>query len=339
MSVNRYLLDVRNLTTHFHTQDGIVKAVDDVSYNVARGETVALVGESGCGKTVSALSIVRLIAEPPGKIISGQVYFDGTDLLKLTKDKMRQVRGGKIAMIFQEPLTSLNPVLTIGRQITEAMEYHMGMLSSEARQESINLLKMVGIPQAEQRINEYPHRFSGGMRQRAMIAMAISCKPQLIIADEPTTVVDVTIQAQLLELIKNITRELGTSLILITHNLGIVARYANRVFVMYAGKIVEYGTAHDVYHKPYHPYTTGLLASVPRLDEPKKIRLNPIEGQPPDLIAPPAGCSFYERCRYAQSVCITVRPALTKIGHDHYAACNIIQEGTEPPWQITPSSQ
>jgi len=329
MNVNNshYLLDVRNLSTEFHTQDGTVKAVEDVSYNVARGETVALVGESGCGKTVSALSIVRLIAEPPGKIVSGEVLFDGTDLLKLNRDRMRQVRGAKIAMIFQEPLTSLNPVLTIGRQITEALEYHMGMQANEAVEEAIHLLKMVGIPHAEQRVNEYPHRFSGGMRQRAMIAMAISCKPKLIIADEPTTVVDVTIQAQLLELIKGITRELGTSLILITHNLGIVARYASRVFVMYAGKIVEYGPAHEVYHHPSHPYTIGLLSSVPRLDEPRKTRLAPIEGQPPDLIAPPAGCGFCERCSQAIPPCKTLRPALTRVGPDHYAACLKVQEG------------
>jgi oligopeptide/dipeptide ABC transporter ATP-binding protein len=327
MDNSPYLLDVRNLSTEFHTQDGTVKAVEDVSYNVARGETVALVGESGCGKTVSALSIIRLIAEPPGKIVSGEVLFDGTDLLKLNRDQIRKVRGAKISMIFQEPLTSLNPVLTIGRQITEALEYHMGMQRNEAIQEAIHLLKMVGIPHAEQRVNEYPHRFSGGMRQRAMIAMAISCKPKLIIADEPTTVVDVTIQAQLLELIKGITRELGTSLILITHNLGIVARYANRVFVMYAGKIVEYGPAHAVYHSPYHPYTIGLLASVPRLDEPRKMRLAPIEGQPPDLIAPPAGCGFCERCSQAIPACQTLRPPLTRVGPDHYAACLKVQEG------------
>ncbi len=322
-----YLLDVRRLSTEFHTRDGIVRAVSDVSYNVARGETVALVGESGCGKTVSALSIVRLIADPPGRIVSGEVLFDGTDLLQLNQEQMRQVRGAKIAMIFQEPLTSLNPVLTIGRQITEALEYHLNMPPGEAVQESINLLKMVGIPHAEQRVNEYPHRFSGGMRQRAMIAMAISCKPKLIIADEPTTVVDVTIQAQLLELIKSITRELGTSLILITHNLGIVARYARRVFVMYAGRIVEYGLARDVYHHPRHPYTVGLLSSVPRLDEPRKTRLAPIEGQPPDLIAPPAGCGFCDRCPQALPVCKTMPPLLTRVGPDHYAACHKVQEG------------
>jgi oligopeptide/dipeptide ABC transporter ATP-binding protein len=330
-----YLLDVKNLTTHFHTQDGVVKAVTNVSYNVARGETVALVGESGCGKTVSALSILRLIAEPPGKIISGEVVFNGVDLLKLSKGDMARVRGSQIAMIFQEPMTALNPVLTIGRQITEALEFHLNLTPSQARKEAISLLKQVGIPQAEQRINEYPHRFSGGMRQRAMIAMAISCRPKLIIADEPTTVVDVTIQAQLLELIRGITRELGTSLILITHNLGIVARYANRVFVMYAGHIIESGPAHKVYHSPRHPYTAGLLASVPRLDEPRKMRLAPIEGQPPDLIAPPPGCGFCDRCRYASGSCTEDEIGLCEVDDQHFTACCVAREGNTP-WQSKP---
>ena len=333
---NGYLLDVRNLTTRFRTQDGVVKAVENVSYNVARGETVALVGESGCGKTVSALSIVRLIAEPPGKIVSGEVFFDGIDLLKLNKNEMARVRGSKIAMIFQEPMTALNPVLTIGRQITEGLEFHLDMTPSQAEAEAINLLKLVGIPQPEQRIHEYPHRFSGGMRQRAMIAMAIACRPKLIIADEPTTVVDVTIQAQLLELIRGITRELGTSLILITHNLGIVARYANRVFVMYAGKIVESGPANKVYHRPSHPYTAGLLASVPRLDEPRKTRLAPIEGQPPDLIAPPAGCGFGERCQYTCTACAADQVGLCEVEDQHYTSCCVAREGNTP-WQHKPS--
>ncbi len=331
---NTTLLDVRNLTTYFYTQDGIVKAVDGVSYDVARGETIALVGESGCGKTVSALSILRLVQDPPGKIVSGEVLFAGTDLLKLTPDKMRQVRGAKISMIFQEPLTALNPVLTIGRQISEALELHQKMPPPEAHEEAIRLLKMVGIPDPERRVDDYPHRFSGGMRQRAMIAIAISCRPQLIIADEPTTVVDVTIQAQLLELIRGITKELGTALILITHNLGIVARYAHRVYVMYAGKIVETGTALQVYHYPCHPYTAGLLASVPRLDEPRKMRLLPIEGQPPDLISPPVGCAFQPRCQYAIPGCQTMKPALADVAQAHYAACWVAQKG-EKPWQKT----
>lgn len=315
------LLEVRNLSTHFHTQDGIVKAVDDVSYNVKRGETIALVGESGCGKTVSALSILRLIPDPPGKIVAGEIMFDGTDLLKLPKEAMTDIRGDKIAMIFQEPLTALDPVLTIGRQITEALERHRDMHAKEADEEAIRLLKIVGIPQPDRRIKDYPHQFSGGMRQRAMIALAISCQPQLILADEPTTVVDVTIQAQLLELIRNITKELQTALILITHNLGIVARYAHRVYVMYAGHIVEHGPASQIYHHAVHPYTKGLLGSVPRLDEPRKMRLQPIEGQPPDLIAPPKGCAFAPRCSQCFDACHNGRPSLVEISPDHFAAC------------------
>ncbi len=315
------LLEVKNLVTQFFTQEGIVKAVDGVSYNVNRGETIALVGESGCGKTVSALSILRLIADPPGKIMSGEILFDGTDLLKLHKEALTDIRGDKIAMIFQEPLTSLDPVLPIGRQITEALERHKGLHGREAMDEAIKLLTMVGIPQPDRRVKDYPHQFSGGMRQRAMIALAISCDPQLILADEPTTVVDVTIQAQLLELIRNITKELNTALILITHNLGIVARYAHRVYVMYAGHIVEHGLASDIYHRPYHPYTKGLLASVPRLNEPRKTRLQPIEGQPPDLIHAPKGCPFGPRCKEATEACRNAEQFLAEIAPGHFAAC------------------
>jgi len=326
------LLQVSNLTTHFDTQDGIVKAVEGVSYDVNVGETIALVGESGCGKTVSALSIVRLIAEPPGKIVSGEVFFEGADLLKLSQDEIRKVRGAKISMIFQEPLTSLNPVLTIGRQLSEGLEYHKQLSSQDAEREAINLLKMVGIPHPETRIHDYPHQFSGGMRQRVMIAIAIACKPPLVIADEPTTAVDVTIQAQLLELIKGISREYNTALILITHNLGVVARYAHRVFVMYAGKIVEYGTALEVYHRPLHPYTAGLLASVPRLDEPRKTRLLPIKDQPPDLIALPPGCAFYARCDHANDGCGSKKPVLMEVAKGHFSACWVAQKGLKP-WQ------
>jgi len=326
------LLEVHNLTTNFHTQDGIVKAVDNVSYDVNVGEAIALVGESGCGKTVSALSILRLIAEPPGKIVSGEVLLDGTDLLKLSPDEMRKVRGAKISMIFQEPLTSLNPVLTIGRQLTEGLELHKQMSHDEAEREAINLLRLVGISNPEGRINNYPHQFSGGMRQRVMIAIAIACRPQLIIADEPTTAVDVTIQAQLLELIKGISRQYNTALMLITHNLGVVARYAHRVFVMYAGKIVEHGSALEVYHYPDHPYTAGLLASVPRLDEPRKTRLLPIKDQPPDLILLPTGCAFHPRCNYAIKRCIDEVPSLYEVDRNHYSACWIAQTG-QKPWQ------
>ena len=326
------LLEVKNLKTYFYTQDGVVKAVDGVSYNVNRGETIALVGESGCGKTVSALSILRLVAEPAGKIVSGEIMFDGVDLLKLSTEEMRKMRGAKISIIFQEPLTSLNPVLTVGRQISEGLEFHKGMSVSEGMEEATRLLKLVGIPHPEQRVHDYPHQFSGGMRQRAMIAIAIACQPQMIIADEPTTVVDVTIQAQLLELIRNITKEQDTALILITHNLGIVARYAKRVFVMYAGNIVEYGIAMEVYHQPCHPYTAGLLASVPRLDEPRKMRLQPIEGQPPDLIFPPVGCAFQSRCAYALPECQKEHPVLKEITPGHFAACLVVQKGIKP-WQ------
>jgi peptide/nickel transport system ATP-binding protein/oligopeptide transport system ATP-binding protein len=326
------LLEVKNIRTYFRTQDGVVKAVDGVSYDVNRGETIALVGESGCGKTVSALSILRLVAEPAGKIMSGEILFNGVDLLKLSDAEMHKMRGAKISIIFQEPQTSLNPVLTIGRQISEGLEFHKNISVHDGMQEATRLLKLVGIPHPERRVYEYPHQFSGGMRQRAMIAIAIACQPQLIIADEPTTVVDVTIQAQLLELIRNITKELDTALILITHNLGIVARYAKRVFVMYAGNIVEYGQAMDVYHQPCHPYTAGLLASVPRLDEPRKNRLQPIEGQPPDLIAPPLGCSFQARCVYSIPQCSKEKPGLTQITPGHFAACWIAQKGTTP-WQ------
>jgi oligopeptide/dipeptide ABC transporter ATP-binding protein len=318
------LLEVKNLSTHFFTQDGVVKAVQDVSYEVARGETIALVGESGCGKTVSALSIIRLIPEPPGKIVSGRVIFNSRDLLKLSRDEIREVRGAKISMIFQEPMTSLNPVLTIGRQLTEALELHQGMSKQEAKTEAIRLLKLVGIPHGEQRIKDYPHHFSGGMRQRVMMAMAISCQPELIIADEPTTAVDVTIQAQLLEMIKEITDRLGTAVILITHNLGVVARYASRVYVMYAGRIVEHGPAMSIYRNPRHPYTVGLLASVPRLDEARKTRLAPIKGQPPDLIAPPAGCAFCPRCSRADSFCQTNGHNLIEVAPGHYTACGVV---------------
>jgi oligopeptide/dipeptide ABC transporter ATP-binding protein len=326
------LLEVRNLVTNFYTQDGVVKAVNDVSYNVAKGETIALVGESGCGKTVSALSVLRLIPEPPGKIEKGEVMFNGVDLLKLSKNDIAKIRGAKISMIFQEPLTSLNPVLTIGLQLTEALEFHLNMSRTEAKNEAIRLLEQVGIPRAERRIKDYPHHFSGGMRQRVMIAMAISCSPQLIIADEPTTAVDVTVQAQLLELIKDIKDRLNTALILITHNLGIVARYAQRVYVMYAGKIVETGSTKDVFHNPAHPYTVGLLASVPRLDEPKKIRLSPIIGQPPDLLCCPEYCAFQARCDCDISDCMDKPTHLVEITPGHFSACGIAQRG-EMPWR------
>jgi len=328
------LLDVRNLTTYFYTQDGVVKAVNGISFQVNKGETVAIVGESGCGKSVTSLSVLRLIAQPPGKIMSGEAMLDSIDLLKLSKEEMRKVRGARISMIFQEPMSSLNPVLTVGRQLTEALQLHLHMGKKESLVEATKLLNLVGIPQADRRLKDYPHHFSGGMRQRVMIAMAISCKPQLVIADEPTTAVDVTIQSQLLELIRGITDEMGMSLILITHNLGVVARYAQRVYVMYAGTVVEQGSALDVYHHPLHPYTSGLLDSVPRLDEPRKARLAPIEGQPPDMMCPQVGCPFQPRCTYAIPKCSTKKPELDEIAESHFAACWVASNG-ETPWQKT----
>jgi len=315
------LLQVRDLRTYFYTETGIVRAVDGISYDLQEGETLGLVGESGCGKSVSALSIVRLIPNPPGKIVSGEVLFEGRDLLKLTEDKIRDIRGDRIAMIFQEPMTSLNPVLTIGLQIGEVLELHRHLNRKESRSEVIRLLRMVGIPDAERRIDDYPHQFSGGMRQRVMIAMALSCNPKLLIADEPTTAVDVTIQAQLLEMIKELTSRLGTSVILITHNLGVVARYVNRMAVMYAGRIIEWGPAQELYRNPQHPYTIGLLASVPRLDQPRKARLMPIEGQPPDLVHLPQGCPFYPRCPRSMKRCASERPEPRLVDLDHMVSC------------------
>jgi oligopeptide/dipeptide ABC transporter ATP-binding protein len=316
------LLEVRGLKTYFYTSQGVVKAVDGVSYNVSEGETVALVGESGCGKTVSALSVIRLVAAPAGRIIDGQILFKGQDLLKLDEESMRRHRGREIAMVFQEPMTSLNPVLSIGRQLTEGLEIHLGMTASQALRRSAELLAMVGIPDSERRLAQYPHQFSGGMRQRMMIAMALSCGPSLIMADEPTTALDVTIQAQILELMKDLSRRLGVSLVIITHNLGVVARYADRVNVMYAGKMIEQGTAREVYASPRHPYTLGLLRSVPRLDEPRKSKLIPIDGQPPDLTRLPAGCAFAPRCVYKIDRCTREVPPLEPVGAPgHLSAC------------------
>jgi len=315
------LLEVKNLKTHFFTMEGVVKAVDGVSYELNEGETLGLVGESGCGKSVSALSVMRLIPDPPGKIIDGEILLDGEDILQIDMEGMREVRGAKIAMVFQEPMTSLNPVLTVERQITETLQLHMGMSKLESQRESVNLLTRVGIPDPELRIKQYPHQFSGGMRQRVMIAMALSCNPRLIIADEPTTALDVTIQAQILDLMKSLTTELGVALIVITHNLGVVARYADRVNIMYAGKVIERGEAREIYSNPRHPYTVGLLRSVPRLDLPRRAKLDPIEGQPPDLINLPPGCAFRERCRWAIDKCATDTPELVETSDGHLSAC------------------
>jgi oligopeptide/dipeptide ABC transporter ATP-binding protein len=315
------LLQVEDLKTYFYTEEGVVKAVDGVTYDVRPGEIMGLVGESGCGKTVSALSILRLIPMPPGKIVAGSVHFEGADLADLNDDAIRRIRGNDIAMIFQEPMTSLNPVLTIGRQLTEALELHLKMDRRAATRRAVELLEMVGIPEAHSRIGDYPHQFSGGMRQRVMIAMALSCNPKLLLADEPTTALDVTIQAQILELLTRLTREFGTSVIIITHNLGVVARYADRVNVMYAGKIVESASAEELYGHPRHAYTLGLLKSVPRLDQVQKEKLDPIEGMPPDLIRMPPGCSFRPRCPFKVDRCAEGVPPLQLVGNEHYSAC------------------
>ena len=323
------LLEVKNLATHFFTQDGVVKAVDGISYNLAEGEVLGVVGESGCGKSVHALSIMRLVANPPGRTVAGEIIFDGEDLLKLDDSEMRHIRGNRIAMVFQEPMTSLNPVLTIGRQLTETLELHQDMNKQEARARAAELLSTVGIPDAEQRLSDYPHQFSGGMRQRVMIAMALSCNPRLIIADEPTTALDVTIQAQILDLMQNLAEEFGTAMVIITHNLGVVARYAHRVVVMYAGRIVETGTAEDIYRNPKHPYTIALLNSVPRLDATERIRLDAIEGLPPDLIDMPPGCSFAPRCKFAFEQCTQEAPVLEETDPNHTSACWRRNELTE----------
>jgi oligopeptide/dipeptide ABC transporter ATP-binding protein len=315
------LLDVRGLRTQFHTKAGVVRAVDGVSWNVRKGETVALVGESGCGKSVSALSVMRLVSAPAGRIVEGEILFKGRNLLALPEEQMRKVRGREIGMIFQEPMTSLNPVLTVGRQLTEPLEIHLGMTKAQAHARAIELLSLVGITDGPRRLRQFPHQFSGGMRQRIMIAMALACDPALILADEPTTALDVTIQAQILELMKSLSRRLDVAILMITHNLGVVARYADRVNVMYAGKIVERASARELYANPRHPYTLGLLRSVPRLDEPRRAKLRPIPGQPPDLSRLPAGCSFAPRCAYVVDRCRAEVPPLAELSADHLSAC------------------
>jgi oligopeptide transport system ATP-binding protein len=321
MTAMEPLLAVRDLQTEFVTEDGIVHAVNGISYDLHEGEALGLVGESGCGKSVSALSILRLIPHPPGRIAGGEIRFRGRDLLRLGEDDLRRIRGNDIAMIFQDPMTSLNPVLTIGRQIGEALELHKGMDRRAAQKRSIELLEMVGIPSARSRIDDYPHQFSGGMRQRVMIAMAISCEPQVLIADEPTTALDVTIQAQILDLIQRLRRELGMAVVLISHDLGVVAGICDRIAVMYAGYIVEEAAAEDLFADPRHPYTLGLLRSVPRIDQPPRDRLVPIEGLPPDLIHLPPGCPFAPRCSYAVDRSEEENPVLQSVGDGHRVAC------------------
>ncbi|MEJ5310199.1 MAG: ABC transporter ATP-binding protein [Anaerolineae bacterium] len=321
MAGTQHLLEVKNLTTRFHTEDGVVHAVNDVSYTLNEGDTLGVVGESGCGKSVHALSIMRLIQIPPGEIAGGEVIFRGRDLLKLSDDDMRKVRGAEIAMIFQDPMTSLNPVKTVGFQIMEALMLHKGMDKASARERTVELLTLVGIPEAAQRVDDYPHQFSGGMRQRAMIAMGLSCDPSILIADEPTTALDVTIQAQIIDLVKRLQHKFGMTVIWITHDLGVVAGLARRVNVMYAGRIIESGPVKEIYANPHHPYTVGLLGSLPSHGGRTSARLFSIPGEPPDLVGLPPGCAFAPRCQYQTPRCFKETPSLEEVGLGHTAAC------------------
>jgi oligopeptide/dipeptide ABC transporter ATP-binding protein len=314
------LLEVKNLKTYFYTDDGVATAVDDVSYDVDKGETLGLVGESGCGKSVSALSIMRLIPDPPGKIVGGEILFKGRDLLKISEKEMQEVRGNDIGMIFQEPMTSLNPVFTCGNQIEEVLVLHQKLSKAEAKEKSIEMLDLVGIPAPEQRYHEYPHQLSGGMRQRVMISIALACNPEILIADEPSTALDVTVQAQILELINKLQQELGTGVIIITHDLGVIAEVSKRVAVMYASKIVEYGDVIDIFANPKHPYTIGLLSSIPNINK-RKSRLSTIEGSVPFPTNFPKGCHFCTRCRFADEKCWNEEPPVVNISSSHTASC------------------
>ncbi|MSP12582.1 MAG: ABC transporter ATP-binding protein [Chloroflexi bacterium] len=316
------LLEVKDLRTVFNTQDGQVHAVNGISYTLNEGETLGIVGESGSGKSVSVMSIMRLIPQPPGKIAGGEVIFNGRDILKMSDEEVRQIRGNRIAMIFQDPMTSLNPVLTINQQISEALTLHLGMDKDQAKKRTIELLEMVGVAGARNRVDDYPHQFSGGMRQRVMISMGLACNPQLLIADEPTTALDVTIQAQILDLIARLKSELGMAIIWITHDLGVIAGLADRVVVMYAGFIIEEADVKDLYSNPRHPYTLGLMRSVPRVDQARKTKLQPIEGFPPDLIDLPKGCPFAARCWFRIDKCLEENPRLIQTDNSgHRSAC------------------
>jgi peptide/nickel transport system ATP-binding protein len=319
------LLEIRGLKTHFATDDGIVQAVDGVDITINRGETLCVVGESGCGKTVTAMSILKLIAMPPGRIAAGEIIFEGRDLVPLTSQQLDEIRAKEIGFIFQEPMTSLNPVLTVGEQIAESLRRHEAVTRKQAIERTIELLKLVQIPNAEGRVHHYPHQFSGGMRQRVMIAMALACKPKLVIADEPTTALDVTIQAQILDLLQDMKERFGMAVMLITHAMGVVAETAQRVVVMYAGKVVEEAPVDDLFGDPRHPYTQGLIRSIPRIDlaSEHKTRLEAIGGSVPILISPPVGCRFAPRCRHAMSVCTEKEPRLREIAPGHRMACHL----------------
>ena len=321
------LLEVKNLQTYFYTEDGVVQAIDGVDFYIKPGETLGVVGESGCGKSVTSLSILRLIQTPPGKILEGsEIYFEGQNLLELTEKEMRQIRGNKISMIFQEPMTSLNPVFKIGFQISEVLILHQKMNKEQARQKSIDMLKIVGISRPEKVVDDYPHSLSGGMRQRVMIAMALACNPQLLIADEPTTALDVTIQAQILELMKKLKTDLNASVMLITHNLGVVAETCQRVIVMYAGRIVEEGDVYSIFEDPKHPYTQGLLKSIPNI-ELKQEKLDSIPGMVPNPLNMPVGCRFEPRCEKALEICKTKVPDLTNLGVERNVRCFLYSQG------------
>ncbi|MBT2256583.1 ABC transporter ATP-binding protein [Priestia megaterium] len=314
------MIQIKNLHVQFSTYGGRVQAVRGVSFDLHKGETLAIVGESGCGKSVTSQSIMRLIPTPPGRITSGSILFKGQDLTKLSEKKMRDIRGADISMIFQDPMTALNPTLRVGEQIAENIMQHENISKEKAKEKAFEMLELVGIPNPKERLKQYPHEFSGGMRQRIVIAMALVCNPEVLIADEPTTALDVTIQAQILELFKDIQQKTDVSIVLITHDLGVVAQVADRVAVMYAGKIVEIGTRRDIFYTPQHPYTKGLLRSVPRLDL-YESELVPIAGSPPDLFAPPSGCSFAPRCPYVMEVCDRMYPASTKLKESHQVHC------------------
>ena len=316
-----HLLSVKDLEVAFFTKDGKVSAVNSISYTVDEGDTLGIVGESGCGKSVSAMALLRLLPTPPARIMGGEVVLQGQDLLKLPQSQMHTIRGSKIAMIFQDPMTSLNPVMTVGKQISEAVRVNLGLGARECRDRTIEVLSNVGIPRAVERLGDYPHQFSGGMRQRVMIAMAISCRPKLLIADEPTTSLDVTIQAQIVDLVRRLQQDLGMAVIWITHDLGVIARIAKRLNVMYAGKIIEYGPIKSVFAKPQHPYTMGLLGSLPRIDSNSDQELQFIEGAPPDMVRLPKGCSFAPRCKFRSERCLVEEPQLVGVGDDHMAAC------------------
>ena len=320
------LLEVKNLKTYFYTEDGIARAVDGMDFIIRKGETLGMIGESGCGKSVSALSIMQLVASPPGKIIEGEIWFEGEDLLKKSPSEIKKIRGNDISMIFQEPMTSLNPVFTIGNQIIEPIVLHQNLNKGKARQKAIEMLDLVGIPSPEKRMDSYPHQLSGGMRQRAMIAMALSCEPKLLIADEPTTALDVTIQAQILELLKKIREEIGMAVMMITHDLAVIAEVSDDVLVAYAGKALEYADVKTIFKDPGHPYTKALYDSIPRLTDTKKRRLEVIPGMVPNPLEFPSGCRFHPRCKFAKSICKKEEPQIKEVSNTHNVRCFIYDE-------------